>query len=75
MEKTVSEAIVYRRSVRKFDPNKEIDVNSNMLEVILMLYSQQQIFIFICIGISYTFAETKDTLLCYDVTGSFKINN
>ena len=27
MEKTVSEAIVYRRSVRKFDPNKEIDVN------------------------------------------------
>ena len=27
MEKTVSEAINYRRSVRKFDPNKEIDVN------------------------------------------------
>ena len=27
MEKTVSDAINYRRSVRKFDPNKEIDVN------------------------------------------------
>ena len=44
-----------------------------MLEVILMLYSQQQMFVFICISISYTFAETKDTLLCYDVTGSLKI--
>ena len=54
-------------------PCCKIDVNSNMLEVILMLYSQQQMFIFICISISYTFAETKDTLLCYDVTGSLKI--
>jgi nitroreductase len=25
MEKTVSEAIKYRRSVRKFDPNKELN--------------------------------------------------
>ena len=25
MEKTVSEAIKFRRSVRKFDPSKEID--------------------------------------------------
>jgi len=27
MEKTVSEAIEYRRSIRKFDPEKELDVN------------------------------------------------
>jgi len=27
MEKTVSEAIEYRRSIRKFDPKKELDVN------------------------------------------------
>ena len=27
MEKTVSEAIKYRRSVRKFDPSKELDSN------------------------------------------------
>ena len=39
-----------------------------------MLYSQQQILIFICFaGISFVFAETTNTLLCYNVTGSFYI--
>ena len=51
----------------------KFDVKSNTVEVILMLYSQQHIFIFICIGISYTFAENNATLLCYNVTGSFRI--
>ena len=49
----------------------KFDVKSNTVEVILMLYSQQHIFIFICIGISYTFAENNATLLCYNVTGRF----
>ena len=50
-------------------PCCKIDVN----RVILMLFSQQQIFILICIGIIYICAETN-TLLCYDVTGTFNIN-